>query len=128
MEMKFVKPILDGTAMDKFFEEVGIQIPEAFQDFFIENNGGRPINNQCMLLNGNEKILNTFLSFNESDKENVYKARRRVEVDDMKLIPFANDPSGNYFCIKDGRVIFYSHEDSEEMEICDSFDAFIRNF
>lgn len=68
------------------------------------------------------------MSFNEEDKENVYKAIKRVSEDNDKLVPIAKDPGGNYFCLFDGKVVFWSHEDGEIIEAADSLESFCAMF
>lgn len=68
------------------------------------------------------------MSFDEEDKENVYKAIKRVSEDNDKLVPIAKDPGGNYFCLFDGKVVFWSHEDGETIEAADSFESFCAMF
>ena len=41
--------------------------------FFEENNGGRPMKNICNLVDGNEKVVNSFLSF-RIEKRNLSEA------------------------------------------------------
>lgn len=121
MEYKFVKPLRDRSAIESFFAERGVVIPPGFMELFTRNNGGRPEENECVLKDGSERVVNNFLSFNAEDKENVYKAIKRVSEDNKKLIPFARDPAGNYFCLLDGRVVFWDHEDGEIVEAAGSF-------
>lgn len=125
MNYKYVKPLKDDTCIKKFFQNNGVSLTDTFETFFKENNGGRPSLNICLLQNGSEKVVNNFLSFNEEDKENVYKAKRRTEEDNKKLLPFAKDPAGNYFCLLDGAVVFYSHEDGAVFKAAESFESFI---
>lgn len=125
MEFKYVKPLAKEDSIHAFFKLYGVSMPEKFERFFKDNNGSRPSLNTYVLKNGAEKVLNSFLSFNEGDRENVYKAKRRTMEDDVALIPFANDPAGNYFCLKESAVVFYSHEDGEEIGAADSFEEFL---
>lgn len=124
MECKYVKPLKDKELINGFFKDHDVDVPKGFIDFFVKNNGGRPELNECTLKNGAESIVNNFLSFNEEDKENVYKAIIRVAEDNTKLVPFAKDPGGNYFCLLEGKIVFWSHEDGEIIEITDSFESF----
>ena len=124
MDVKYVKPLKDKEAIEALFAEHGAKIPQGFTDFFVKYNGGRPLDNTCVLKDGSERVVNSFLSFNEEDKENVYKAIRRVGGDNQRLIPFAGDPAGNYYCLLDGRVVFWSHEDGEIIEAAESLEAF----
>ena len=125
MECKYVKKIENEKAIKLFQEQSGVGFDMEYVDFIKVNNGGRPEYNVIQLPDGSEKVVNKFLSFNESDKENIYKAKHRIEEDDEKLIPFASDPAGNYFCFKSSKVYFYGHEDGEEQMIAESFRDFL---
>lgn len=78
--------------------------------------------NECVLKDGSERVVNNFLSFNEEDKENIYKAIKRVSEDNDKLVPIAKDPRENYFCLFDGKVAFWSHEDGEIIDVAETFE------
>jgi hypothetical protein len=123
MEIKYVKQLKDENSISVFARNNGIDFSCEFVEFIKHNNGGRPIKNEVELENGSEKVVNNFLSFNEEDKENVYKARCRIE--DKNLIPFANDPAGNYYCLKGDKVVFYSHEDEAVVNVAESFGDFL---
>lgn len=125
MEYKYIKPLKEQEIIRKFFDKNHAVLPEYFEKYFEKYNGSRPSLNLFILENGEEKVLNTFLSFNEEDKENVFKAKRRVTEDNNEIIPFANDPAGNYFCLKKEKVVFYSHESGEIYPAADSFENFI---
>lgn len=126
MEIKYVKSLEDCNVIEKIASDMGITLPSDFVEFFKVNNGGRPIPNEVTISSGSKKVLNSFLSFNESDKENVIKAKRRVAQDDERLFPFANDPAGNYFCLKGEEVVFYFSEDGEVIGITNTFGDFIK--
>jgi hypothetical protein len=123
MEIKYVKQLNDENSINTFARDNGIDFSVEFVEFFKKNNGGRPDKNEVELVNGSEKVVNSFLSFNDNDKENVYKARRRIE--DKNLIPFACDPAGNYYCLKGGKVVYYSHEDNDVVDVAKSFAEFL---
>ena len=127
MEIKYVKALVNKDSIRTLFEQINKTMPEGFEDFFKKYNGGRPTQNICFLYNGAEKVVNSFLSFNKDDKENIYKAIKRVSQNNLEIIPFASDPAGNYFCIKSNEIVFYSHEDEEIYKISNSFNEFIDN-
>ena len=124
MECKYVKPLTNTALISDFFSGYDVDVPQGFSDFFVANNGGRPESNECSTKDGSERIVNNFLSFNMEDKENVYKAARRVAEDNDKLIPFAKDPGGDYFCLLDNKVVIWSHEDGGTIDIADTFKSF----
>ncbi len=126
MEIKYIKPIQDENVIERFANENGISFTQDFKEFFMVNNGGRPSLNTCLLENGDEKVVNAFLSFNECDKENIYNARRIIAEINEELIPFANDPGGNYYCLLESAVVFFSLEDEEVYAVADSFAMFLK--
>lgn len=125
MECKYIKPIKNQDAIELFQEQLGFKLPHEYISFIKINNGGRPDLNVIVLKSGVEKVVNKFLSFNESDKENIFSAKGRTEEDDKELVPFAVDPAGNYYCFKRDEVFFYNHEDGELQFAADSFSDFI---
>ena len=67
---------------------------------------------------GYERVVGGILSFNTNDEsDNVYDA---IEVlSNPVLIPFAIDPSGDYFCFdtKNNEVLFWNHEVNKYQEM-----------
>jgi hypothetical protein len=122
--VKYIKPLKDPDIIEKWAKSNNIKFPEGFITFFRMYNGGRPTKN-TIKLNKREFVVNSFLSFNKDDKENVYNIKNILSKIDKDLIPFANDPAGNYFCLKSNKVVFYFHEDDSIIEVCSSFDEFI---
>ena len=43
----------------------------------------------------------------------------------LKMIPFALDPAGNFFCVENGKIVFYNHETDDTETICDTFKEFL---
>ena len=125
MKVKFVKELKDNSLIYLFFKKINKKIPEGFEDCFKKYNGGRPEKNEVQLKDGTEVVLNNFLSFNKDDKDNVYKVWERINEEKYNLIPFAKDPSGNYYCLKDEEVVFYNHEEGNYSLISSSFKEFV---
>lgn len=127
MEVNYIKSLEDVSFIRAYEKKVGIAFSKEFIEFFEKYNGGRPTPNTITIKNGEEKLINTFLSFNDNDKENVYKAKKRVSEDNSRVIPFAMDPSGDYFCLLGEQVVYFSHEDAEVYEVADSFENFLKS-
>lgn len=119
-----IKYLKDKNSVKRFFSENGISLDKKTEKFITDNNGGGPSKN-TIKVKGTERVMNSLLSFNKDDKDNVYKAKLRVDADDASLIPIARDPSENYFCFKGKQIVFYSHEDGEWCEVSNSFINFI---
>lgn len=123
---KSIKPLKNKGAVKSFCSKNHVSLDKETEEFLISNNGGRPSKN-TIKVKGTERVMNSLLSFSEDDKDNVYKAKKRVEEDDSYLVPFAKDPAGNYFCFKGKQVVFYDHEDGEQYRVSGSFMQFINS-
>ncbi|HBB13440.1 MAG TPA: hypothetical protein DCZ76_04100 [Treponema sp.] len=45
---------------------------------------------------------------------------------DNSLIPFASDPAGNYFVLRNGKICLWQHEIDETIELADTFTNFLK--
>lgn len=111
-------------------EKLGFTFPNDFIDIMKENDGGYPNMHTFELLD-DEECINNLLSFDESDKQSILFAYNVVCRRGIKnLFPIARDPFGNYICYKkmglnNCKIVFWNHEDSEEIELCDNFSEFL---
>lgn len=100
-------------AFAKVEGKLATSIPEELKVLIMESNGASPEQNKVKV-NGTEKVLGAVLSYNENEQEadDVYTAL--LSIQNKKLIPFAIDPFGNYFCISGDShtVVFWSHEEN----------------
>lgn len=121
-----VKPLVDKNSVDKFEEKYDLSLPEDFKKCVIENNGGRPRPNSIETEDGNEFDVKALLSYNEDDKENIYKIIDYfISVFLGKLIPFASDSAGNYYCFKNKKVVLWT-QDNDIIFVCNSFSDFTK--
>lgn len=125
MVVTFIKELIDSESISRFEKENNVIFEKEFVEFFLKNNGGRPEGNICQISGLGEKIVNNFLSFNVDDKDNIFKAKKRIEEDVEGAIPFAKDPAGNYYCILDRKIVFAMHDSNEIYPVCDTFSEFL---
>lgn len=127
---KYVEKI-DRKKVESIGKIVNYKFPTDFIDFIMKNNGGYPVLN-LIDVQGDEEMINDFLSFDEADEINA--AQIYLQDNGMKeqdCIPFARDPGGNYFCFnrKDDSIWFWDHEecdeDNEPFWVCDDFQTFL---
>lgn len=123
---KYVKELKNATAIDDFEKEHNFSYPQDLKQVLIKYNGGRPSLKYYDLQSENDKEFKTLLSFNESDIENVYKCYP-LDSSDKSLIPFASDPAGNYFVLKDNAVCLWNHETDRVEKISSTFTDFLNN-
>ena len=121
---KYVKPLSRSTAVDEFEGLHGVVFPDDLKKVLVANNGGRPSLRYYDLPYDKDREFKTLLSFNEEDKETIYK-RYPVDSEDKSLLPFASDSAGNLFVIKDGGIWLWNHENDSTVFVASSFAAFM---
>ena len=111
---------------DKLKTHYGIDIPNELKSFIVEANASYPEKNLIMI-NGVERVFEAVLSYNEDETEAV-SVFDLIKNDEFKnTIPFGLDPFGNIFCysLKENKVYFYDHEESNFEETNYSLPQFI---
>lgn len=107
-----------------------VNFPEDFLRVMKEHDGGYPTPNK-ITIDGNMEAVNNLVSFSEDDGSFILDIFEETEyLNDMNLIPIAEDPFGNLFCydFHDGgaKIVFWNHEDEDEVQfVCDSFTEFL---
>lgn len=122
---KYVKPLKNANAIETFEKVHSISFPSDLKEILFKYNGGRPSVKYYDTKTEKDKEFKTLLSFNEDDLETIYN-HYPLDSADKTLIPFASDPSGNYFVIKDGKIFLWLHEKDECVCLADSFSAFLK--
>ena len=110
MKWQYVSNIQDENVFKQVSDEYKLEIPSDFITFIKKYNAGTP--EKCHIkINGVERIVGAVLSYNkgEADVDSAFLALDVLK--DKNLLPFAVDPFGNYFCVKDGKVVFWRHEE-----------------
>ena len=124
-EWKYVKTLKDVSSIDKFESEHGFSFPKDLKDILLKYNGGRPPRKYFDVGSEKDKEFKTLLSFNESDIETIYKCFP-LDSANKTLIPFASDPAGNYFVLKDNAVCLWNHETDKTVFLAPTFTEFLQ--
>lgn len=124
MKWKYVKPLKDNLIIEYLEKTYSIEIPKLLKEIILENNGGRPVKNMFMTKENKEKIIKTLLSYNQSDRENIYIY---IDFFDKGYIPFANTDFGDVICVnnKNENVELYLHEIDKFEYVCENIEEFI---
>jgi len=117
---KYVKELKNTAAIDEFEKKHDFSYPQDLKQILIKYNGGRPSSKYYDLPNEKDKEFKTLLSFNETDIETVYKYYP-LDSSDKSLIPFASDPAGNFFVLKNNKVYLWEHESDCLREVSSTF-------
>ena len=113
---KYVKPLDDISLIRKLENKMERTLPNDYVEFVIKHHAGRPSANLFKTLNGDERVFLRLISFDESQYVNMFTTFESFSsyVDATHLLPFANDPFGNYICFdfseNPAEVVFWDHE------------------
>lgn len=126
-EWNYKEDLQDSEAFEKIEKQYDIKIPPKLKDFVVGHNGASP--SECVFNSeGREHLFGAVLSFDsrETCKTTVYQAMDTVQ--NKSVIPFAEDPFGNYICLslENGKVLFWNHE-TEKMTVAgDELESFLK--
>ena len=123
---KVTRPLPDDTGIKTFEEKTGHKLPTDYFECVLINNAGYPNPERVKSAKGDERVLNGLLNYDQHKKANIFSTYETfVQSTGRKdIVPFANDPFGNYFCFDFAQsisVVFWKHETNTVEEICDSF-------
>lgn len=103
-------------------------IPDDLKECIIKNNAGVPSLSTFDFGENNAMVFGGLLSFNEGETDSFFDYVNIFEKEDgksLKMFPFALDPAGNFFCVENGKIVLYKHEEDRTIVICDTFSDFL---
>ena len=120
---------LTSDDMKKFNEFFNNKVPESFQDFYLKNNGGYPLNYE----DGNIFMLGGFtpVKYGKRPIEKVYQDLIDAFDQLRDMLPFAYDYGGNAFLLSlkadssFGKIFVFLMDEKEIEFIADSFTEFL---
>lgn len=134
----FYVPILSDD-IKQFEKTFDLKLSDDFKQMILKYNGAEPVPDRIKIGNGDVSNVNSFVSFlaqptgydNNADNEDeddftIYDIMPYfIETYEKKIIPFAFDSVGNYYCIKNDDVVYWT-QDEEIISVCPLKD-FINN-
>lgn len=121
---KYVKPLESLESIAEYEALTRSQLPDDLREVIRLHNGGRPSLKYYDLPGEKDKEFKTLLSFNRNDVENVF-AVYPLDSADGALVPFASDPAGNFFVVRDGKVCLWQHESDSTIFLAETFSDFL---
>lgn len=134
LEWRFVKEPVTETILLDLEKHLKVSLPRAYRQLVKEVNGGRPSRKVVALSDGRELVVKSFLNMDPAAKGGVLDVKGWLkDILPDNVVPFANDPFGNYFCFKYKRltrkaelkVYYWNHENRELSFVADSFEGFL---
>ncbi|MBA4032647.1 MAG: hypothetical protein C0478_17405 [Planctomyces sp.] len=147
VEWLFPKPAPAQSAIDRIELLIGWRFPTSYRNVVCEYNGAYPKPSECLLGRPQGMSFNNMIAISFPGDE--LKGERIIEVVDAlggrlpkNVVPFAADPSGNYFCFDfnhvgdsgEPSIVFWDHENEDHEQrdpwlavtcVCGSFDELI---
>lgn len=137
MKWRYTKPITEER-IKKVEKELGVNFPTSFVECVRENNAGRPNTILFDLERDKEKVFGNLFDFNDTNQGLSILEAYEVLIDEheapKELIPFADDPAGNFICfdyrsVTNGEpiVVFLYHESEDDniRKVSNSFQEFM---
>jgi hypothetical protein len=118
------KEISNPNTIIEFEKLHSVSLPPVYKDFIKRHNYTMPNPNQIMVSGLGQKVVSLMLSFNSDDTVNMQDTYEYFE--DKDLIPFAEDPGGNFFCFSNHKVVFWEHEEDKIYPVADTFEDFLK--
>lgn len=129
MEWRYIKPLKDKDAVEKFLNKEHVELSESLKSFIEIHNNGRPEKSRFKT-EKTERVFKKLFSYNEEDKENIfsiYKGWLREVLSGANLFPLGIDPAGNIIGVTANRGnIVYFNLDMETTEyIAEDWENFL---
>lgn len=128
IEWKYISPIKNDADIDVLEIKYHYALPADLKECIIKNNAGMPNPAKFDTKDSKNRIFGGLLSFNEGDTDSIYDYIDLFVLQDgsgLKMFPFGLDPFGNFYCVKDNKIVFYEHESDKGEVISDSFKKFL---
>ena len=128
LEWKYVSPLKEDTTVEILELKYHFMIPDDLKECIIKNNAGVPSLSAFDFGENNAMVFGGLLSFNEGETDSFFDYVNIFEKEDgksLKMFPFALDPAGNFFCVENGKIVLYKHEEDRTIVICDTFSDFL---
>ncbi|MGG1534172.1 MULTISPECIES: SMI1/KNR4 family protein [Brevibacillus] len=128
----FPKRPLDTEEIKSIEQQLGIIFPKDYVDCVKQNNGGQP-DPDTFYVGDREAVFSSLIPLNQEESRNVLTVKRKLaERLPEGVVPFADDPFGNYLCFdyrrnQEPKIGIWDHErgvsDKEKALtlICDTF-------
>jgi|GEM_PF-563388 len=118
---------LDRAVVEDVEKRIGFSFPEAYKECVIKYHGARPVQ-KLFDIENDQRVFGKFFDYDESNNITLLKCYIN-ETDEesgvfpLGVVPFADDPSGNYICFDYGenlenpKVVFLNLDECVSLEI-----------
>ena len=128
---KITRPLTDESLIEKLETKICVKLPNDFIECVLKNNAGYPTLKSFKTGNGMEHVFNNLLTFDENKGINIFNTYGNILIHTKNklLLPFAEDPFGNYICFDFSKetvsIVFWYHETNQIEIVCGTFTEFL---
>ena len=124
---------VEEDSLKKIEKNFNIKFPNDFKELIGKCNAGKPTKDCFDIHNRKECVLDYMIDINDNDNNSITKFTIRMWDSGLskKLVPIALDPFGNIIAYKNApegklsELIFWNHENKEEIYVAKSFSLFL---
>lgn len=127
---KYTEKEFDRNEINNFQKHHNIKFPQEYLAMLDVANGASPEKN-ILKKDSQEFVVSYFFSWSKGSDINFIENNSFFhEIHSQEVIPFANDPFGNFFCFFYGNndtpsIVFWEHEQDSIVELSTNFCDFI---
>ena len=128
IQWNHVSELKNKASVSKFETKYHCSIPSDLKACIMKYNAGTPVPSLIDFRGNRDKVFGALLSYNTNDLDNIYEFVELFQTNNgstLSMIPFGIDPAGNFFCVKDKKIVFYDHETERVLPICSTFTEFL---
>lgn len=125
MELRNVGKAISESDLIEIEQKMNLLLPIEFKEFYLQHNGGNPVVNTYYRWNEEEKTrINSFDRIKKDNGIGLEVMYENLIVKEsylpLGIIPFANDDSGNMFCLSaresDFGSVYYCNNDDYDID------------
>ncbi|WP_176483803.1 SMI1/KNR4 family protein [Bacillus sp. FJAT-45066] len=131
LEWRYSKGEVSEGTLSEVERVLNITFPKFYRNVIRSFNGARPKPPLMVQLDKQVITIRSFLAVGKVYPDNIISVNKRLE--DLlpnKVVAFANDDFGNYFCFDFrnrgvGQVVFWNHENGDLVDVDEAFRDYI---
>ena len=129
LQWLYGKKLQNSDAITEFEKELNIQFPPEYKKIVSQYDGGTPVPQFFSTADNTEKVFNYLIK--ASQIQEMFRSLCREFNSDLLLVPFADDPAGNFICFdfttnkSNPQVVFFDLDVGQSAVVTSDFNAFL---
>ncbi len=130
LQWLYGKKLQNLNDITEFEKESNIQFPPEYKKIISQNDGATPIPQLFSVADKSEKVFN-YLIKSSLVQTMFFDLCREYNPDHLLLVPFADDPAGNFICFdfttdrNNPQVVFFDLDERKGTTVAPDFNSFL---